>query len=154
MFYIHWSRILVILCKKFSGLVLQARYGFLLNPTLNTSPKPQLLKVRPCRHPYHTWDLGLGTWNPVWSGKSHLSCSQRLRLHRLTSGELEIKTWDPLLTGPYYAQKKEEWQSPIIVKDKQQRERLHCRRQSTNLLVMSLDVWRRCSGHSWWWCYP
>ena len=31
---------------------------FLLDPTLNTSPKPHLQKLLPCGHPCHTWDLG------------------------------------------------------------------------------------------------
>ena len=34
----------------------------MLNPTLNTSPKPHPQKVLPNEHPCHTWDLkGLGT---------------------------------------------------------------------------------------------
>ena len=39
----------------------------------------------------------LGTWDfkPVWNAKSHLQCSQRLRLHILTSTDLGLKTWDP-----------------------------------------------------------
>ena len=35
--------------------------AFLFDTTLNTSPKLRLQKVLPCRHPCHTWDLGLGT---------------------------------------------------------------------------------------------
>ena len=35
--------------------------SFLLNPTVNKSPKPRLQEAFPCRHPYHSWDLGLGT---------------------------------------------------------------------------------------------
>ena len=44
------------------GLVLRVRSSFLLNPTLNTSPKPHLQKVFPCRPPCHTWNLGLGAF--------------------------------------------------------------------------------------------
>ena len=47
--------------KIFSGLVLGVGSSFLLDPTLNTSPKPHLQKVLPCGHSCHTWDLGLGT---------------------------------------------------------------------------------------------
>ena len=63
MVYFHWSWILIILCKLSSGdlLVLRVGSSFLLNPTLNTSPKPHPRKVLPCKHPCHTSDLGLGT---------------------------------------------------------------------------------------------
>ena len=30
----------------------------------------------------------------MWSGKSQLPCSQRLRLHGLTSSDLGLRTWD------------------------------------------------------------
>ena len=52
--------------------------SFLLDLTFNTSPKPHLRKVLPCRH---IWDL-LG--DLVWSGKSQLTSSQRLKFHSLT----------------------------------------------------------------------
>ena len=53
------------------GTCIESSSSFLLNPTLNTSPKPHLQKVLPCRHPCHTWDLGLGIlWKAV---KSQLS---------------------------------------------------------------------------------
>ena len=38
-------------------LVLRVGSSFLLD----TSHKPHLQKVLPCRHPCHPWDLGLGT---------------------------------------------------------------------------------------------
>ena len=44
--------------------------------------------------------LGLRTWDPMWSGKSQLPCSQRLRLHRLTSSDLGLSTWDHVWTNP------------------------------------------------------
>ena len=44
-----------------AGLVLRFGSSFLLDSTLNASPKPHLRKVLSCRHPCHTWDLGLGT---------------------------------------------------------------------------------------------
>ena len=48
--------------RKTNGwLVFKVRSNFLLDPTLNTSPKLHLQKVMTCRHPCHTWDLGLGT---------------------------------------------------------------------------------------------
>ena len=43
----------------------------LLDPTLNTSPKHHLQKALPCRHPCHTWDLGLGTPREVVSPNFH-----------------------------------------------------------------------------------
>jgi hypothetical protein len=85
-----------LFCAKIiTILVLRVGSSFLLIPTLNTSPEPYLQKVLPCRHPCHTCDLG-----PVWSGKSQLPCSQRLRLHRLTSSDLGLRTWDPMWSGP------------------------------------------------------
>ena len=45
----------------------------------------------------------LETWNLkpcVWSGKSQLPCSQRLRLHGLTSSDLGHGTWDPCEPAP------------------------------------------------------
>ena len=65
--------------------------SFLLNPTLNTSPKLDLQKVLPYRHPCHTWDpcevaispnfpCSLNGWDcTVWS--------------RVTWDF--IRTWDP-----------------------------------------------------------
>ena len=73
----------------FTGLALRVGSSSLLDPTFNTSPEPHLQKVLPCRHPCHTWDLGLGT-----RVKSQLPCSQRLRLHRLTSSDLGLRSWD------------------------------------------------------------
>ena len=80
----------------FAWLVSRVGSSFLLNPTLNTSHKPHLHKVLPCRHPCHTWDSWCGT---VWSGKSHLPGSQGLRLHGLTSSGLGLWTWDTMCTG-------------------------------------------------------
>ena len=74
--------------KEFLGLVVRVGFSFLLNQTLNTSPKSHLQKVLPCRCPCHTWDH-------VWSGKSQLPCSQQMRLHGLTLSDLELRTWDP-----------------------------------------------------------
>ena len=51
----------LLYAKIFTGLGLRARSSFMLDPTCNTSPRPRLLKVLPCRHPCHSWDLGLGT---------------------------------------------------------------------------------------------
>jgi hypothetical protein len=65
--------------KMLEGLKLRVGSRFLLDPTLNTSPKPHLQEVLPCRHPSHTWAsrprvspqvawaLGLGrkTWGPT-----------------------------------------------------------------------------------------
>ena len=109
--------------RIFMGLVLRIGSRFLLDPTLNTNPKPHLQKVLLCRHPCHTWDLKLGTmcevespnihalngwdctnwpqvtWDLVWSGKSQRSCSQRLRLHRSTSSDLGLNTRDLVWSG-------------------------------------------------------
>ena len=78
--------------KILSRHLLRVGSRFLLDPILNTSPKPHLQKVLPCRHPCRTWDLGLGipcevvspnsqafngwdwtdwpqvTWDLVWTG--------------------------------------------------------------------------------------
>ena len=37
--------------------------------------------------------LGVRTWEPAWSGRSQLPCSQWLRLHGLTSSDLGLRTW-------------------------------------------------------------
>ena len=60
--------------QKILGLVLQVGSSFLLNPTINTSPMPHLQKVLPCRHPCHTWALGLGTPCEVASPNFHALC--------------------------------------------------------------------------------
>ena len=52
---------ITLLCIWIMLCVLSVRSNFLLDPTLNTSPRPCLQKVLPCRHPCHTCDLGLGT---------------------------------------------------------------------------------------------
>ena len=57
--------------KRILGLVLQVGSSFLLNPTLNTSPKPHLQEVLPYRHPCHTWDLALGIPCEVVSPNFH-----------------------------------------------------------------------------------
>ena len=57
--------------KIFAWLVLRVGSNLLLDPTLNTSPKPHLQKVLPCGHPCHTWDLGLGTLCEVVSTNVH-----------------------------------------------------------------------------------
>ena len=49
--------------------------SLLLDPTPNTSPKPDLQKVLPYRHPCHTRDV---SWDSMWNGKSPLPCSQWL----------------------------------------------------------------------------
>ena len=36
----------------------------------------------------------------MWSEKSQLPSSQRLRLHRWTSSDLELRTWNSVWTGP------------------------------------------------------
>ena len=71
---------------------------FLLDPTLNPSPKPWPQKMLPCWQPCHIG--GFRTWDPVWSGKSQLPSSQLLRLHGLTSSDLELRTWGPWWIGP------------------------------------------------------
>ena len=82
----------VIYAKIFAGIVFMIGPCFLLDPTLNTNPKPHFQKVLPSRHPCHTW-------NSMWSGKSQLACSQSLRLHGLTSSALRLRTWDVVWTN-------------------------------------------------------
>ena len=55
------SRISIILCKIFAGLVFNFGSSKKRDPTCNTNPKSHLQKVLSCRHPCHTWDLGLET---------------------------------------------------------------------------------------------
>ena len=57
--------------KIFARLGLRVGSSFLLKLIRNTSPKPRLQKVLPCRHPCHSWDLGLGTPCEVWSPNLH-----------------------------------------------------------------------------------
>jgi hypothetical protein len=84
----YWSRILISLWKKnIAGLVLRLGSNVLFNPTRDTSPKLHLQKVLTCKHPFHIWDLG-----SVWSSKSQLPCSKRLRLHELISSGLGLGT--------------------------------------------------------------
>jgi hypothetical protein len=75
----QWNRTVIMFMQNYShDLCWELGSHFLLDPTLNTSPKLHLHKVLPCRHPcHHTWDVGL--WDPVWCGKPQLPCSQRLR---------------------------------------------------------------------------
>jgi len=55
----HQSHVLIRSWKKNKKIP----HDFYSWPTLNSSPKPHLQKMLPCEHPYHTWDLGLGTWD-------------------------------------------------------------------------------------------
>ena len=55
----------------------------MLDPPLNTTPKPRLQSVMPRRHPCYTWNINY--LEPTWNGKSQLSCSQQSRMHILTS---------------------------------------------------------------------
>ena len=48
---------LLFYAEIFEGLGFRVGSIFLIYPTHNTSPKPQVL---PCRHPCQSWDLGLG----------------------------------------------------------------------------------------------
>ena len=82
------SRILIILWKNYSWDMCLERVGcsILRAPTLYTSPQPRLQKALSCRRPSH--NLG-----PVWSDKSQLPHSQRLRLlHGVTSSDLGFRT--------------------------------------------------------------
>jgi hypothetical protein len=51
----------LIYVSKFLGHMLRVGFSFLLDLTLNTSPKHHLQRLLPCRHSCHTWDLGLWT---------------------------------------------------------------------------------------------
>ena len=79
--------------KIFSGLGFRVGSSLLLNPTCNTSPKPCLQKMLPCRHPCHSWDLGLGTPCEVISLTSHA-------LNDWDCVEWDHVTWDPMWTRP------------------------------------------------------
>ena len=67
----HLSWILLINGNLFVELVLRFGFRILLDPTLNTNPKPHLQKVLPCRHACYIWDLGLGTPCEVVSPNFH-----------------------------------------------------------------------------------
>ena len=79
--------------KIITRMFLRVGFTFLLDSTLDTCPKPHLQEVLSCKHPCHTWDLelvwrkspllcsqllrlhkltssdlGLGNWDPMWSG--------------------------------------------------------------------------------------
>jgi len=74
----HKSWILITIYEKmFVELGLRVVSSFLLDPTCNTSPKPHLQKELSCRHPCHSWDLGLETLCEVVS----LNAPQHWRLH-------------------------------------------------------------------------
>jgi hypothetical protein len=64
----------------------------LLNPILNTSSKSRLQKVLPCRHPCHTWDLGLRTLCEVVSPNIHA-------LNNWDCTDWPRVTWDPVWIG-------------------------------------------------------
>jgi hypothetical protein len=53
--------------------------------------------IMPKNFPGHC--LGLRTCNPAWSVESQLPCSQRLKLHIMTSSELGPRTWEPTYIG-------------------------------------------------------
>ena len=77
--------------KKLLGLEL--RDGFLLNPSLNTSPKPHLQRMLPCSHPCHSWDLGLGNLCEVVSPNFHA-------LNDRDCTDWPQVTWESMWTGP------------------------------------------------------
>jgi hypothetical protein len=69
------------------------KLGLALYSTQLSTQLPKLTSKKCCHGGIiHAINLDLG---PVWSGKSQLPCSQRLRLHRLTSSNLG-RVW----TGP------------------------------------------------------
>jgi hypothetical protein len=92
--YICESQILIILCK-FLGLVLLVGSSSFLHTTLNTSLKPHLHTLLPCRHPCHTWNLGLGTRMKWYVATSMLSTAKITRTNLAW-----IRTWIPMWIGP------------------------------------------------------
>ena len=89
---LHWS-----LCPKNSqDLCWAFRSSFFMDPTLNTSPEPHIPKGWMCRHPCHTWDLGLGTpWEMVSPNFHDLNGWDRTDWPQSDWG-----TWEPVWTGP------------------------------------------------------
>jgi hypothetical protein len=57
----HLKWIFISSCKNIHISLLRDGSSFLFDITFNTSPKPHLQKVLPCRRPCHTRDLGLET---------------------------------------------------------------------------------------------
>ena len=109
----RWSWTLIILCKNvhrswvlFALLcyVLLFCVRSLLDPILNTKECFLCVEWLFSQHKCQTsppkrgivqasmLELGLRTWDYDWSGKSQLPCSQRWRLHRLTSSDLGLGT--------------------------------------------------------------
>ena len=54
---------------------------------------PSLTSKKCCHVGIHV-TVGNEDLGRVWNGKSQLPCSQRLRLHGLTSSDLRLKIWD------------------------------------------------------------
>ena len=86
--------------KTFTGLVLRVGSSFLFNPPLNTTPKAHL-QIMSCVAMWASMSyLGLKTWDPVWSGKSQLSCSQATKIAQIDLKWLGTQDLEPLWTGP------------------------------------------------------
>ena len=86
--------------KIFTGFGLRVGSSFLLDLTHNASPKLHLQKVLPCRHPCHSWDLGLGIPCEVISPNFHAlngwDCIDRPHV----TGDLGLMWNNPKLARP------------------------------------------------------
>ena len=74
--------------KKYSWDLLRVGTSFFFSNHLTTQALSLISKkcYHVCIH------VIVGTWDPLWSGKSQLPCSQRLILHELTSSDLGCRT--------------------------------------------------------------
>ena len=79
--------------KSSHDLGWESGLAFLLDPTRNTSPKPHLQKVLPCKHPCQSWDLGLGTPCESRLGTSMLSTVENAWIDLMWLGT----PWEPAL---------------------------------------------------------
>jgi hypothetical protein len=79
--------------KTCAWVVLRVGSSFLLDPLSTQVPSLNLQKVLPCRHPCHTWDLGLGTMcemlSPSFQAINGWDCMDWPQV-----------TWDTMWTGP------------------------------------------------------
>ena len=83
--------------QKFMGLVLRVGSSVFLDP--NSTQVPTSSPKSITKHAFMSY-LGLRTWDRVWSGKSQLPCSRRLRLHGSISSHLGLRTWDLMWADP------------------------------------------------------
>ena len=91
----HWMRILVLLCTHICRQDLCWELGLAYCSTQFSTQVSNLTSNKQCHVVIHVILLRLRTWDLLWSGKSQLSCSPRLRFHRLTKSDMGLRTSYP-----------------------------------------------------------